>query len=128
MTELTKSNGVHPAIHDHFSRMSDVLHERDKLQELSTELQNKLIIAEGLNAEYKETIKSLTQERDYYYRKAYAFTHTLRSMKDTVENMFALVDHEAENSTLTPPAPLPQLPPAPQIERQSFDQSSTPNE
>lgn len=108
MTELTKSNGIHPDVHAHFSRMSDVLHERDELQDLVTDLQHRLAIAEGFNIEYKETIKLLTQERDYYYRKAYAFTHTLRSMKETVESMFALVDHEAENSTKMPPAP--QLP------------------
>lgn len=105
MTDLTtrSQNGAHPAIQEHYADMSDALHHRDELERQVKELEADLAVALKLNKEYKEQLEHLTEERDYYYRKAYAFTHTLRTMKDTIESMFTLVDHEAENGTMKMP-------------------------
>lgn len=100
------SNDVHPAIADHYQGMNDALHERDKLAALVIELQSKLAISDGINKHLKEQLDKVSAERNYYIRKSLSYTTTLVNMRNTVQNMLDLADHEAENSA---PAKLPRI-------------------
>jgi hypothetical protein len=100
----TRTNGIHPAIADHYEGMNEALHERDKLQHLASDLQNELTVTQRLNEQYQAQIDILTKERDFYYRNAYAFENKLRDMKGMIDGLFSLVKFEADNSPVQAPS------------------------
>lgn len=104
---------VHPTIRDHYATINDMLHEKDRLQTEVTRLTNALEVANAIKEDLADRLDNITKERDYYFRKSFAYTNTLVTLKDTVMGMLNIADHEAENSSMA------KLPPASQLESKS---------
>jgi chromosome segregation ATPase len=107
---MTTANGqTHPALSEHFTGMNDALHERDQLRIELNKTQNDLAIEQGKSKFLQEQIDTLKQERDYYWRKSFAYSNTLASARNQLQNMMTLADHEAENPSPLPPTNTAQL-------------------
>lgn len=96
---------IHPAIANHYDGMNSALHDRDRLASLVVDLQNELTVAKKQVDYLTERLEHLTKDRDYYYRKAFAYTNTLVNTRNQLQNMLDLADHEAESPA---PALLPK--------------------
>ena len=96
MTDI-QTNGVHPKLKDHYDGMNKALYERDEALIKVTDLTNQLAIANGTINRYREDLDRITKERDYYFRKSFAFTNTLSSCRNQIENMMTMVEHETNN-------------------------------
>lgn len=94
---MNQGNGLHPAIRDHYADMNAALHNRDALIEQVNVLQNALTVANGKAAFLEKQLEKMTQERDYYFRKSFAYTNTLTSARNQISAMLTLADHEGEN-------------------------------
>lgn len=103
MVNEVATNGIHREIADHYEAMNGALYERDRLTDDCRQLSNSLAVAHQLNDEHQKQIIKLQAERDYYYRKAYAFENKLRDMKGMIDGVMSLVEFEAENSPVTAP-------------------------
>lgn len=108
--EVAINGDMHSVIADHYQGLNDALHERDAFAIRNRQLENDIAIAHGLNKGLMEQVASLTKERDYYYRKAYAFESKLRDMKGMIDGVMSLVEFEAEKSPMTVPITAPKLP------------------
>lgn len=102
MTDQQSNGNYHPAVREVAAEISATLHERDQLRETNTMLTNQLAIANGTIDRYRDDLDRITKERDYFYRKAFAYTNTLSNARNQIEAMLNLADHEAEN-----PGPIP---------------------
>ncbi len=103
MNQITRSvDGMHDVIADHYEGINEALHERDRLTALANDLQNELTVARKLIDHHTSGVEALTKERDFYYRKAFAFESKLRDMKSMIEGLFALVEFEATVSQVVP--------------------------
>lgn len=98
MTDVTtRTNGIHPAINEHYDAMNEALHERDQLR---TELQkttNELAIEQGKNKFLQEQLERVTNERDRYLRFNFELTSRMNSIRGIMDNMFETSAHIASD-------------------------------
>lgn len=96
MTALT-TNGIHPAIKDHYVGMNEALHERDKFHADSVNLQNKLIVEQGNNTFLQNQLDKITKERDYHMRLNFELTSRMNSIRGIMDSMFEVAAGVADS-------------------------------